>query len=531
MWTVQEVPPLGVAEVWIRFCIDGHDGEGEEDAHDGAAARDAQSRSSSSSTDDGVGVGGGAVPTRSAGTTPHAAVSATPAPQSTFHIGSEDRRSLSSHSLGLPLFEDPREDLDDEFDDSDVERDDTAGHGMSADAGAPENKGATAAGAPDVFSRLLPRALHLGAAGNFSSVSSSSASAEQATTPLIAPSFGSITARERVPPSRQRSFRTQQQPQQRGLGSIPLSFRASYDDDIGSIFNAPMDSSSASSGFMRRPQLQQQKDSGSTAGGQEHRGHSLADPLHRTSLQQVTSTSVYASPPRECGSAGRAVSTSADRRLQLPVSTAAESTASAFDHHAHAVSSSSEYESSAGESNFDQLPRVMTYTSDGHHGDFHGAMSHSSLLGPDAASLFASTQTPAKAWRRTAAGAGAGSASLLQQRHGHGGKPPLEHLSFVDFLAVMATRSDEADDFYHAIAPPGLPDDERRIQRQAYAGLLWSKQYYHFGVDMWLLGDPAFPPPPAQRLNGRNTRWRNFYANDVLSMPDKWEYNWFAAVS
>jgi hypothetical protein len=100
---------------------------------------------------------------------------------------------------------------------------------------------------------------------------------------------------------------------------------------------------------------------------------------------------------------------------------------------------------------------------------------------------------------------------------------------FADFDAVFAQRIREADAFYAAIQHSDLSEDERRVQRQALAGLLWSKQFYHYSVELWLKGDPTQPPPPASRLQGRNARWTHLYALDVLSMPDKWEYPWFAA--
>ena len=74
-----------------------------------------------------------------------------------------------------------------------------------------------------------------------------------------------------------------------------------------------------------------------------------------------------------------------------------------------------------------------------------------------------------------------------------------------------------------------LRQDAAAEARQAYAGLLWSKQFYHYVVKDWLEGDPAGPPPPESRKQGRNKEWRHVYCNDVLSMPDKWEYPWFAA--
>ena len=96
------------------------------------------------------------------------------------------------------------------------------------------------------------------------------------------------------------------------------------------------------------------------------------------------------------------------------------------------------------------------------------------------------------------------------------------------FERTFATRIAEADDFYRAITIAPLNEAERGVIRQAAAGLLWSKQFYHYVVDEWLKGDPAMPPPPANRLEGRNHNWRHLYSRDVLSMPDKWEYPWFA---
>ncbi|CBK40890.1 conserved protein of unknown function [Nitrospira defluvii] len=97
------------------------------------------------------------------------------------------------------------------------------------------------------------------------------------------------------------------------------------------------------------------------------------------------------------------------------------------------------------------------------------------------------------------------------------------------FDAVFAARLEEADEFYAALAPANVSEDARMVQRQAFAGLLWSKQFYHYDVDRWLKGDPAGPDPPKERLHGRNADWTQLYNADVISMPDKWEYPWYAA--
>jgi hypothetical protein len=97
------------------------------------------------------------------------------------------------------------------------------------------------------------------------------------------------------------------------------------------------------------------------------------------------------------------------------------------------------------------------------------------------------------------------------------------------FERVFSSRRKEADEFYAKRAPKGLSEDARSVQRQAFAGLLWSKQFYHFDVRTWLEGDPAGPPPPESRKKGRNQEWSNLYNADIISMPDKWEYPWYAA--
>ncbi len=111
---------------------------------------------------------------------------------------------------------------------------------------------------------------------------------------------------------------------------------------------------------------------------------------------------------------------------------------------------------------------------------------------------------------RLAAGAGAGD---------------LDH----DFTDVMHVRHGEVDDFYASVSPASLSADEALVLRQAFAGLLWGKQFFHFDVEEWQQGDPAGPPPAPARVRGRNASWSHLSAHDVISMPDPWEYPWFAA--
>ena len=98
----------------------------------------------------------------------------------------------------------------------------------------------------------------------------------------------------------------------------------------------------------------------------------------------------------------------------------------------------------------------------------------------------------------------------------------------LEFDALFDTRKAEADAFYETVTPD-LPPDLRRIQRQAFAGLLWNKQYFHYDVKTWLGGDTNADPPPESRRKGRNSHWAHVYTAEILSMPDKWEYPWFAA--
>jgi hypothetical protein len=94
---------------------------------------------------------------------------------------------------------------------------------------------------------------------------------------------------------------------------------------------------------------------------------------------------------------------------------------------------------------------------------------------------------------------------------------------------VFETRQAEADSFYMTCGAKNLSEDARAVQRQAFAGLLWSKQFYDYDVDMWLHGDPAGPPPPDSHKFGRNAEWPHLNTSEIISMPDTWEYPWFAA--
>jgi hypothetical protein len=98
-----------------------------------------------------------------------------------------------------------------------------------------------------------------------------------------------------------------------------------------------------------------------------------------------------------------------------------------------------------------------------------------------------------------------------------------------DFERIFDERLREADEFYRGIIPHALSADAKSVMRQAFAGMLWSKQFYHYVVEQWLKGDPATPEPPAARWNGRNHDWLQLYNADIISMPDKWEYPWYAA--
>ena len=146
----------------------------------------------------------------------------------------------------------------------------------------------------------------------------------------------------------------------------------------------------------------------------------------------------------------------------------------------------------------------------------------------------ASTVNPARrgtkcaAWYRVPVAAGA-TAELRLRLRPTGSEPDSATALGPDFEQVVATRRAEADEFYADLTPAAASPDEAMVMRQAFAGMLWSKQLYYYDVTRWLDGDPGQPVPPASRLTARNSKWRSFDAFDVMSMPDKWEYPWFAS--
>src|SRR5437588_212987 len=109
-------------------------------------------------------------------------------------------------------------------------------------------------------------------------------------------------------------------------------------------------------------------------------------------------------------------------------------------------------------------------------------------------------------------------------------RPPEDLVPFDEsFAEIFAQRQKEADDFYVTISPADSSEDARNVQRQAFAGMLWSKQFYYYDVKTWLVGDPTEVPPPPERLTGRNHDWTHLYNADIISMPDKWDDPWYTA--
>jgi hypothetical protein len=132
--------------------------------------------------------------------------------------------------------------------------------------------------------------------------------------------------------------------------------------------------------------------------------------------------------------------------------------------------------------------------------------------------------TKAAGWYRLTVGPGATQVVRVRLR-----RPSSAPAFGTEFDQVLTRRRAEADDFYAEVIPASVGDDERAVARQAFAGMLWSKQFYYYDVRRWLDGDPTQPAPPPERRHGRNSGWLNVDAKDILSMPDPWEYPWFAA--
>jgi hypothetical protein len=139
------------------------------------------------------------------------------------------------------------------------------------------------------------------------------------------------------------------------------------------------------------------------------------------------------------------------------------------------------------------------------------------------------TQRGTKAAGHYAAVVGAGRSLTVRLRLADG--LTIEDLNGVgnDFDELFAQRQCEADEFYATVIPESLSEDAKSVMRQAFAGMLWSKQFYHYVLRDWLNGDPGQPAPPQERRYGRNGQWPHLYNADVISMPDKWEYPWYAA--
>jgi hypothetical protein len=129
-------------------------------------------------------------------------------------------------------------------------------------------------------------------------------------------------------------------------------------------------------------------------------------------------------------------------------------------------------------------------------------------------------------WYRLTVPAGASAELRLRLARSSAATPP--DLGS-DFARTLADREREADEYHASLAPAGISSDEARLLRQAFAGMIWSQQFYHFEVSRWLDGDPVQPPPPESRKAGRNAGWRHLSNRDVIAMPDKWEYPWYAS--
>ncbi|MGH9325353.1 MAG: MGH1-like glycoside hydrolase domain-containing protein, partial [Terriglobia bacterium] len=172
------------------------------------------------------------------------------------------------------------------------------------------------------------------------------------------------------------------------------------------------------------------------------------------------------------------------------------------------------------ETNFKRL-----YGGENHSGYVKDAFDNYVVHGEKGAVNPAGTGTKAAADYALAVAAGATTCGRMRLSD----HPPDARTFAEPFDGVFKARLAEADAFYALRLPKGASEDCRRVQRQAFAGLLWNKQFYCYDVRTWLEGDPDEPPPPSSRLQGRNHTWTHLYNSDVISMPDKWEYPWYAA--
>ncbi|HYM60222.1 MAG TPA: glucosidase [Thermoanaerobaculia bacterium] len=184
-------------------------------------------------------------------------------------------------------------------------------------------------------------------------------------------------------------------------------------------------------------------------------------------------------------------------------------------------------------------PRVFGSGATSHSWFVKDAFHRRIVNGEEGAVNPAATGTKSCAWLRFEVDAGTSASVHLRLRPlvpsaagaEGGGQPDLDlrRATEAEIDAIIAARRAEADEFYAAIHPKNASAEERNVQRQAFAGMLWSKQSYLFDIDVWLDGDDPNHPPPAQRQHARNSRWRHLNSMRILSMPDKWEYPWFAA--
>ena len=139
------------------------------------------------------------------------------------------------------------------------------------------------------------------------------------------------------------------------------------------------------------------------------------------------------------------------------------------------------------------------------------------------------TGTKAAARYRLSIAAGGTRTIKLRLTTANPGQHGFESLFDETFDETFGVRLAEADEFYERLAPKGVREEIRRVQRQAFAGLLWSKQFYNYEVRRWLKGDPAGPEPSRSRRHGRNSEWTHLNNADILSVPDKWEFPWYAS--